>query len=63
MTVLPLVPHLPPETIPYAEPCAGDGRLISHLAKHGGDVRYAYDLEPRSDWVKEVDALTQGYTQ
>ena len=61
--VLPLVPHLPQKPFSYAEPCAGDGRLISHLAKHGGEVRYAYDIEPRSDWVKEADALTQGYTQ
>ena len=62
-TVLPLIPHLPQKPFSYAEPCAGDGRLISHLAKHGGEVRYAYDIDPRSDWVKEADALTQGYTQ
>ncbi len=61
--VLPLISHLPQKPFSYAEPCAGDGRLISHLAKHGGEVRYAYDVEPRSDWVKEADALTQGYTQ
>ena len=61
--VLPLIPHLPQKPFSYAEPCAGDGRLINHLAKHGGDVRYAYDLEPKSEWVKEADALTQGYTQ
>ena len=36
---------------------SGDGRLISHLAKHGGEVRYAYDIEPRSDWVKAFDPM------
>ena len=60
--VLPLLPHLP-ETFTFAEPCAGDGRLISHLVKHGGDVRYAFDIEPMHEWVKEGDALKHGYTQ
>ena len=52
INVLPLLPHLP-ETFSFAEPCAGDGRLISHLVKHGGDVRYAFDIEPQSEWVKK----------
>ena len=60
--VLSLLPHLP-EKFTFAEPCAGDGRLISHLVKHGGEVRYALDIEPQSEWVKEGDALSQGYTQ
>jgi len=60
--VEPLLPHLP-ETFTFAEPCAGDGRLISHLTENGGEVRYAFDIEPRSEWVKEADALSQGYTQ
>ena len=60
--VEPLLPHLP-ESFTFAEPCAGDGRLISHLTKHGGDVRYALDIEPMHEWVKYGDALTQGYTQ
>ena len=29
--VVPLVPHLPTERTTYHEPCAGDGRLVSHL--------------------------------
>ena len=60
--VEPLLPHLP-ESFTFAEPCAGDGRLISHLTKHGGDVRYALDIEPMHEWIKYGDALTQGYTQ
>ena len=55
--VEPLLPHLP-ETFTFAEPCAGDGRLISHLVKHGGDVRYAFDIEPQNDSIKKVDALS-----
>ena len=60
--VMPLVPHLPDKGL-FAEPCAGDGRLINHLTKNGGDVRYAFDIEPQSEWVKEADALSYGYTQ
>ena len=60
--VKPLLVHLP-DKFTFAEPCAGDGRLISHLTENGGEVRYAYDIEPQSDWVKERDALSQGYTQ
>ena len=59
--VEPLLPHLP-ESFTFAEPCAGDGRLINHLTKNGGDVRYAFDIEPQSEWVKEADALSHGYT-
>ena len=55
--VLPLIPHLPQKPFSFAEPCAGDGRLIEHLSKHGGEVRYAYDIEPRSEWVKELSLI------
>ena len=60
--VEPLLPHLP-ENFTFAEPCAGDGRLIDHLEKHGGVCNNSMDVEPKSEWVKEADALSQGYTQ
>ena len=54
--VLPLVEHLP-ELYTFTEPCAGDGRLIDHLEKHGGTCTQAYDVEPRNDRVIERDAM------
>ena len=60
--VEPLLPHLP-ESFTFAEPCAGDGRLISHLLKNGGNIRYAFDIEPMHEWVTYGDALSKGYTQ
>ena len=54
--VLPLVEHLP-EWYTFTEPCAGDGRLIDHLEKHGGTCTQAYDVEPRNDRVVECDAM------
>jgi hypothetical protein len=60
--VKPLLSHLPP-VFTFAEPCAGDGRLIDHLAKHGGKVRYAYDLEPQSEFIQKANALSQTYSE
>ena len=37
--------------------CAGDGRLIDHLEKHGGRCTHAYDIEPRDSRVIMYDAL------
>ena len=54
--VLPLVAHLP-EWYTFIEPCAGDGRLIDHLEKHGGKCTHAYDIEPQSDRVMMYDAM------
>ena len=54
--VLPLVEHLP-EWYTFTEPCAGDGRLIDHLEKHGGKCSYACDIEPQRDDIHEFDAL------
>ena len=55
--VLPLLPHLPSTEFTFIEPCAGDGRLISHIEElsHGVCID-AYDIEPRSSRVKEKDA-------
>ena len=51
--VLPLVAHLP-EWYTFTEPCAGDGRLIDHLEKHGGKCTHAYDIEPQRDDIHDV---------
>ena len=56
--VEPLIAHLP-EQYTFVEPCAGDGRLIDHLALHGGHCTQAYDIEPTDMHlrVKEKDAF------
>ena len=59
--VEPLLPHLP-ETFTFAEPCAGDRRLIEHLQKNGGNCRYAFDIEPMHKKVVKQDALEHGYS-
>ena len=56
--VIPLVPHLPKKGL-FAEPCAGDGRLIRHIEEltnlHG---YWMTDIEPQADFVGDGDALT-----
>ncbi|KJS45225.1 MAG: hypothetical protein VR71_02080 [Roseovarius sp. BRH_c41] len=54
--VLPLLPHLPFGTM-FVEPCAGDGRLVKHLEKHGMSCLFASDIEPRAEFVRRRDAL------
>lgn len=54
--VLPLLPYLQPKT-KYIEPCAGDGRLIRHLAKHGHECIYASDINPQAEGIEKVDIL------
>lgn len=55
--VKPLIPHLP-ESFDFCEPCAGDGRLISHIESlSGGYCISAYDIEPQDDEIEELDAL------
>jgi hypothetical protein len=62
--VVPLLPHLAPGTR-YAEPCAGDGALIKHLALHGHICAAAADIEPRANGIIQLDArkhtLHSGY--
>jgi len=58
--VEPLITHLP-YSFNYLEPCAGDGRLISHISQLTsglGECIGAYDIEPRHDYVQKMDALT-----
>jgi hypothetical protein len=60
---LPLVPHLPVSTFTFAEPCAGDGRLVQHIEKHTkGVCTFASDIEPQKDWIasRDVFELTSG---
>ena len=59
--VEPLIPHLP-DKFTFAAPCAGNGILIEHLQKNGGEVTYAFDIEPQNDSIKKVDALSHGYS-
>lgn len=58
---LPLFPFLPRRgRFTFAEPCAGDGRLVRHIRK-GTDQRaqclLASDIEPDAEWVVQKDAL------
>lgn len=54
--VVPLLPHIQPK-IYYVEPCAGDGALFNHLARHGHVCYGKYDIEPRGDGIEQADAL------
>lgn len=56
--VAPLLPHLP-KGVRYAEPCAGKGDLINHLAAHAECV-WASDIAPRRADIHENDARTCG---
>lgn len=53
--VLPLIPHLPAGAM-FIEPCAGDGRLIDHLAAFGHVCIFASDIEPRAEGIHQRDA-------
>lgn len=57
--VLPLLPHLAPETC-FAEPCAGAGDLIDHLTAAGHRCVWACDIEPKRSDIHENDAETCG---
>ena len=46
--VLPLLPHLAGVTT-YAEPCCGEGLLISHLVRHRLTCTYAGDIQTGDD--------------
>lgn len=64
--VIPLIPHivapLRPMNTPanFIEPCAGDGRLIRHLEKHGHKCVYACDIEPQAEGIEKRDIFTAG---
>lgn len=53
---LPLLAHLPANST-FIEPCAGNGRLIRHLEKHGHKCVYACDIEPQAEDIEQRDAL------
>lgn len=58
--VVPLFPFLPKGKFSFAEPCAGDGRLVRHI-REGTDRKaqchLATDIQPDCDWVVQKDAL------
>jgi len=59
----PLLPFLPNGKFTFAEPCAGDGRLVRHVRKltdNRAQCLAATDIEPDADWVSEFDALQVG---
>ena len=55
--VLPLLPHLGPQTL-FFEPCAGNGALIEALLTHGHTCVGSMDLEPKSAFIPQGDALS-----
>lgn len=54
--VEPLRGHLP-QWFTYAEPCAGDGRLIDHLTLMGGHCEHASDIEPQAEWIDKLNVF------
>ena len=56
--VQPLIAHLP-QSFGFAEPCAGDGRLVTHIESlhNSCSCVYASDIEPQGDDIEELDAL------
>lgn len=54
--VEPLRYHLP-QRFTYAEPCAGDGRLVNHLTTIGGQCEHASDIEPQAEWIEKMDVF------
>lgn len=57
--VKPLVDHLP-YSFDYVEPCAGDGRLVSHiglLTDGHGKCIFMSDIEPQAEGIYRNDAL------
>lgn len=54
--VVPLLRFLPPATR-FAEPCAGDGALVSHLEAAGHVCVDAADICPQAPGIRQQDAL------
>lgn len=59
--VLPLLPHLE-EGTKFAEPCAGDGRLVKHLESFGHECVLATDIEPQDESVDQLDIFDLQWT-
>jgi hypothetical protein len=58
--VVPLLPFLDDETV-FIEPCAGDGRLVCHLERHGHRCVWLSDIEPDHTihpYIGSLDART-----
>lgn len=53
-----LIPHLP-TSFTFAEPCAGDGRLIDHVLELHADCscEWASDIEPNDRHITTLNAL------
>jgi hypothetical protein len=48
--------HMLPKGFSFCEPCAGDGRLVSHLEElTSGQCFFASDIEPGADWIVTLD--------
>lgn len=54
--VLPLLPHLAPETV-FIEPCAGNGALMDHLRAGGHRCPWAFDIAPQREDILTFDAF------
>lgn len=55
--VKPLIPHLP-TSFTFAEPCAGDGRLITHIESLADSAcAWASDVEPMGEDIFELDVF------
>lgn len=52
-----VVPLLPFISGTFCEPCAGDGRLINHLEKHGMKCSAAYDIDPQAPGIIKANTL------
>jgi hypothetical protein len=61
--VKPLVPHLPKTPFTYAEPCAGNGSLITHLKSliEHGECLIKSDIEPGSPEIEVRSAFNQSF--
>lgn len=58
--VAPLIPHLPAGRFTFAEPCAGDGRLVAHiqnLTQDRGQWRFMSDIEPAGPGIDTLSAF------
>ena len=57
----PLMSFLPQRRFTFAEPCAGDGRLVRHIrdvTDRNAQCHFVCDIEPETDLIPAMDALT-----